>query len=33
MSKNNSLSFEYLHGEFENDDEGDLLTAQLAVEF
>jgi len=28
-----SLSFEYLHGEFENDDERDLLTTQLAVEF
>ncbi|MGD2029684.1 MAG: LbtU family siderophore porin [Desulfobacterales bacterium] len=28
-----SLSLEYLHGEFENDDERDLVTTQLAVEF
>jgi len=28
-----SLSIEYLHGEFENDDERDLFTTQLAVEF
>jgi hypothetical protein len=27
------LSFEYLHGEFENDDERELITTQLAVEF
>jgi len=33
MSKNTSLAFKYLHGEFENDDERDLLTAQLTVEF
>jgi hypothetical protein len=28
-----TLSLEYLHGEFENDDERDLVTAQLAFEF
>ncbi|WP_158447405.1 LbtU family siderophore porin [Syntrophotalea carbinolica] len=28
-----SLSLEYLHGEFANDDEQDILTAQLAFEF
>jgi hypothetical protein len=33
MSKKISLAFEYLHGEFENDDERDLLSAQLTVEF
>jgi hypothetical protein len=33
LFENTSLSLEYLHGEFENDDERDLLTTQLAVEF
>jgi len=33
LFKNTSLSLEYLHGEFENDDERDLVTTQLAVEF
>jgi len=33
MSKNTSLAFEYLYGEFENDDERDQFTAQLTVEF
>jgi hypothetical protein len=28
-----SLALEYLHGEFDNDDERDLVTTQLAVEF
>lgn len=28
-----TLALEFLHGEFENDDERDLLTTQLAVEF
>jgi hypothetical protein len=28
-----SLSLEYLHGEFENDDKRNLLTAQFAIEF
>ena len=28
-----SLAFEYFHDEFENDDEADVITAQLAVEF
>jgi hypothetical protein len=28
-----SLAFEYFHEEFENDDEADVVTAQLAVEF
>jgi hypothetical protein len=31
--KYTTLSLEYLHGEFENDDERDLVTAQLAFEF
>lgn len=30
---NTTLAVEYLHGEFENDDEQDVLTAQLAYEF
>ncbi len=30
---NTSIALEYLHGEFENDDERDLLTTQLAIEF
>ena len=33
LFKNTSLAFEYLHGEFENDDERDLFTCQLAIEF
>ena len=30
---NTALSLEYLYGEFENDDERNLLTAQLGIEF
>jgi len=33
LFENTSLALEYLHGEFENDDERDLVTTQLAVEF
>jgi hypothetical protein len=33
LFKDTSLALEYLHGEFENDDERDLVTTQLAVEF
>jgi len=33
LFENTSLSLEYLHGEFENDDKRDLITTQLAVEF
>lgn len=33
LFENTSLAFEYLHGEFENDDERVLVTTQLAVEF
>ncbi len=33
LFKYTTLSLEYLHGEFENDDERDLATAQLAFEF
>ncbi|MCD6296720.1 MAG: LbtU family siderophore porin [Deltaproteobacteria bacterium] len=33
LFENTFLSLEYLHGEFENDDERDLITTQLAVEF
>jgi len=33
LFENTSLSLEYLHGEFDNDDERDLVTTQLAVEF
>ncbi|MEA1948882.1 MAG: LbtU family siderophore porin [Thermodesulfobacteriota bacterium] len=33
LFENTSLSLEYLHGEFENDDERDLFTTQLAIEF
>jgi hypothetical protein len=31
--ENTSLALEYLHGEFENNDERDLLTAQFGLEF
>lgn len=31
--ENTSLGIEYLHGEFENSDERDLITTQLAIEF
>ncbi|BBO89751.1 LbtU family siderophore porin [Desulfosarcina ovata] len=31
--KATTLAFEYAHGEFENDDEEDAFTAQLAIEF
>ncbi len=33
LFENTSLSLEYLHGKFENNDERDLITTQLAVEF
>ncbi|MBW2642230.1 MAG: LbtU family siderophore porin [Deltaproteobacteria bacterium] len=33
LFENTSLTLEYLHGEFENDDERDLITTQLAIEF
>jgi hypothetical protein len=33
LFENTSLALEYLHGTFENDDERNLLTAQLAIEF
>jgi len=33
LFENTSLSLKYLHGEFENDDQRDLITTQLAVEF
>ena len=33
LFESTTLSLEYLHGEFENDDERDLVTAQLAFEF
>ncbi len=33
LFENTTLALEYLHGEFENDDEQDLVTAQLAFEF
>jgi hypothetical protein len=33
LFESTSFSLEYLHGEFENDDERDLVTTQLAVEF
>jgi hypothetical protein len=33
LFENTSLSLEYLHGEFENDDERDLFTTQLAIGF
>lgn len=33
LFENTSIALEYLHGEFANDDERDLLTTQLAVEF
>jgi hypothetical protein len=31
--KYTTLSLEYLHGTFENDDERDLITTQFAIEF
>ena len=33
LFENTSLALEYLHGEFENDDQRDLITTQLAIEF
>jgi hypothetical protein len=33
LFENTSLALEYLHGTFENDDERDLITAQLAIVF
>lgn len=33
LFENTSIAVEYLHGKFENDDERDLITAQLAIEF
>jgi hypothetical protein len=33
LFENTALAVEYLHGEFENDDEQDRITTQLAVEF
>ncbi len=33
LFENTTLALEYLHGEFENDDEQDLITTQLAIEF
>ncbi len=33
LFENTSLGLEYIHGEFENDDETDVVTAQLAIEF
>lgn len=33
LFENTSLGLEYIHGEFENDDETDVITAQLAIEF
>ncbi len=33
LFENTALSLEYLYGEFENDDERNLLTAQLGIEF
>ena len=33
LFESTSLSLEYLHGEYENDDQRDLITTQLAVEF
>lgn len=33
LFESTSLALEYLHGEFENDDERDLVTVQLAMEF
>ena len=33
LFENTSIAVEYLHGKFENDDERNLLTAQLAIEF
>ena len=31
--ENTTLAFEYLHDEYESDDEADVITAQLAIEF
>jgi hypothetical protein len=33
LFENTALALEYLHGEFENDDTRNLITAQLAIEF
>lgn len=33
LFENTSLGLEYIHGEFENNDETDVVTAQLAIEF
>ena len=33
MFENTSLALEYLHGKFDNNDEKDLITTQLAIEF
>ncbi len=33
LFKNTRLAMEYLHGEFKNEDEQDVLTAQLVIEF
>jgi len=33
LFENTSLGLEYLHGEFKNNDETDVITAQLAIEF
>lgn len=33
LFKNTTIALEYLHGEYENKDERDLTTAQLAIEF
>ena len=33
LFENTSLGLEYLHGEFKNNDETDVVTAQLAIEF
>jgi len=33
LFENTSFSLEYLHGKFENDDERDLITSQLSIEF
>jgi len=33
LFENTSLALEYLHAEFVNDDERDLITTQLAIEF
>ncbi len=33
LFENTALAGEYLHGEYDNDDERDILTAQIAIEF